>query len=73
MKCPLCQTEMRITQTEYRTENDTSDKKTRLYAIQPVVCRNKHCENYNQIVDEIKHELALKEFNNETEYTENVE
>ena len=62
MKCPLCQVEMRISKTRYRTKNDdTSDEKTRLFAVQTLVCRNSQCENYGTVVQEIEHELSVNE------------
>lgn len=61
MKCPLCQTEMRISKTRYRTKNDdTADAETKLYAVQTLVCRNSQCENYNTVVTEIEHPLTIE-------------
>lgn len=53
---------MRISKTRYHTENDdTADAKTKLFAVQTLVCRNSQCENYGNVVDEIKHELSVNE------------
>ena len=60
MKCPLCQTEMRISRTRYRTKNDdTADAETKLYAVQTLVCRNPQCENYGNVVTEVEHPLPI--------------
>ena len=74
MKCPLCQVEMRISKTRYETKNDdTAEKKTKLYAVQSLVCRSKQCENYGTLVQELFHELAVNEEENTEETTEEME
>lgn len=74
MKCPLCQVEMRISKTRYETKNDdTAEKKTKLYAVQSLVCRSKQCENYGTLVQELYHELAVNEEQETEETTEEVE
>lgn len=73
MKCPLCQVEMRISKTRYETKNDdTAEKKTKLYAVQSLVCRSKQCENYGTLVQEVAHELAVNEEQETTEEVENT-
>lgn len=62
MKCPLCQTEMRISRTRYKT---TQEPPIKLYAVQSLVCRSKQCENYGAVVEEISHELSVNEDENE--------
>lgn len=59
MKCPLCQTEMRILKTRYRIKE--SDAGQKLYAVQSMVCRNPQCENYENIVDEVEHQLEISD------------
>lgn len=44
MKCPLCNTEMRITASSYVMNEGTLSMK------QEFICRNKTCGNYNKIV-----------------------
>lgn len=52
MKCPLCQTEMRITQSRNVLVNDdTPDKPTELYIEQDLKCMNKNCANYDKVVE----------------------
>lgn len=58
MKCPLCQVEMRISRTRYKT---TQEPPIRLFAIQSLVCRSKQCENFGVVVEEVSHELAVNE------------
>lgn len=60
MKCPKCGIEMAIKATRYKTENDnTPDKETKLYIEQDMVCRNKECPNYGNVVDTIKNPVKL--------------
>lgn len=72
MKCPLCQVEMRISKTRYKT---TKEPPIRLFAVQSLICRNKQCENFGAVVDEVEHELAVNEDEEEitTEETTTVE
>ena len=66
MKCPVCQVEMRISKTRYKT---TQEPTIRLFAVQTLVCRNRQCENYGAVVEEVTHELSVNE---EEETTEEV-
>ena len=51
---------MAIKSTRYKTENDnTPDKETKLYIEQDMVCRNKECPNYGNVVDTIKNPVKL--------------
>lgn len=60
MKCPLCQVEMKITQSRNVLENDdTPDAKTRLYIEQDLTCINKSCANYNTVVETAKNEVPI--------------
>ena len=44
MKCPLCNTEMRIKSTDYVTNEG------RIYARQILTCRNRNCNNFGKDV-----------------------
>lgn len=60
MLCPLCNLEMRITNTRNVVEHDdTPNEPTKLYVVQDISCMNKECENYNKVVEEIKNEVPL--------------
>lgn len=60
MKCPLCQTEMRITKSRNVVEHDdTPDIPTTLYIEQDLSCLNKQCANYNTVVTTVKNEQPL--------------
>ena len=60
MKCPLCQVEMRITQSRYVTENDdTPDKDTALYVEQDISCMNKACGNYKKVVHTARNQISI--------------
>lgn len=63
MKCPLCQVEMRISRTRYRT---TKEPPIRLFAVQSLVCRNGQCDNFGAVVSDVEHELAVNEDEEET-------
>lgn len=63
MKCPLCQVEMRISRTRYRT---TKKPPIRLFAVQTMVCRNGQCENFGAVISEVEHELVVNEDEEET-------
>lgn len=45
MKCPLCNTEMRIRATEYVQNNGD------IFTKQILTCRNKNCPNFDKDVD----------------------
>ena len=51
MKCPLCQTEMRITQSRNKDEGD------KILIEQDLKCMNKTCPNYNTVVETIETEI----------------
>ena len=60
MKCPVCQVEMRISRSRNVVENDdTPDKETKLYIDQDLMCLNKNCSNYEQVVQTVRNELPL--------------
>ena len=60
MKCPLCQVEMRISRSRNVIENDdTPDQETKLYIEQELMCLNKNCSNYEQVVETVKNELPI--------------
>jgi hypothetical protein len=60
MKCPLCQVELRITNSRNVVENDdTPDKPTKLYVEQDLSCLNKKCVNYNTVVETVRNELEV--------------
>ena len=60
MKCPLCQVEMRISRSRNVVENDdTPDQETKLYIEQELMCLNKNCSNYEQVVETVKNELPI--------------
>jgi len=60
MKCPLCQVEMRISRSRNVVENDdTPDQDTKLYIEQELMCLNKSCSNYEQVVETVKNELPI--------------
>ena len=51
MKCPVCQVEMRITQSR-KVEEDNKE-----YLEQDMTCMNKECTNYKTVVETTKTEL----------------
>ena len=51
MKCPLCQVEMRITQSRKVEEDDKE------YVEQDLTCMNKSCANYKTVVETTKTEI----------------
>ena len=60
MLCPICQVEMRITNTKNVAEHDdTPDEETKLFVVQELSCVNRECSNYNKVVETIKNELTL--------------
>jgi len=49
---------MRIGNTRTVFENDdTPEKETIAYAEQDLVCRNKECQEFNQVVEVVRHKL----------------
>lgn len=60
MKCPLCQVEMRISRSRNVVENDdTPNEETKLYIDQELMCLNKSCANYEQVVQTVRNEIPL--------------
>lgn len=60
MKCPSCDTELRIIKSAYVTErDDTPDAPTRLFIEQSLACRNRNCENENKIVSVTRNEIPI--------------
>jgi len=57
MKCPLCDIEMRITDTRniVRMEDDIPH----LFIEQDLSCLNKNCKNYNTVVETVSNEQPL--------------
>lgn len=47
MKCPLCNTEMRIVRTKY-VQNEG-----KIFSKQTLTCRNKNCSNFGKDVKDI--------------------
>ncbi|WP_034452447.1 hypothetical protein [Butyrivibrio sp. AE2032] len=58
MKCPLCNTEMRITATDYVVNNGN------LFTRQILTCRNKNCQNFGKEVKTIYTPMVVSEDNN---------
>lgn len=55
MLCPICKTEMRIMSTRQEVLGDSSqDQQTEVYTVQELSCRNKHCTNFDKIVETLK-------------------
>lgn len=60
MKCPKCNIEAAIVATRYVTENDdTADKKTKLYIEQDMACRNPNCTENGNVIGVIRNEIEL--------------
>lgn len=60
MKCPLCDLEMVIKEKHRKIENDdTPDKETKVYIIHDMTCRNRKCNNYNKVVEQVKDEVKF--------------
>ena len=60
MKCPLCQVELRITNSRYVIEDDeTPEVNTKLFIEQDLSCLNKNCNNYNTVVETVRSELPI--------------
>ena len=55
MKCPLCNTEMRIMATDYVTNNG------QLFTRQTFTCRNKKCKNFGKEVKKVFVPLNVSE------------
>ena len=55
MLCPICKTEMRIMSTRQEVLGDSSqDQQTEVYTVQELGCRNKHCTNFDKIVETLR-------------------
>ena len=60
MKCPVCQVELRITNTHLEVENDdTPNEQTRVFLYQDLTCKNRMCTNYDTVVDVAKSEMQI--------------
>ena len=60
MKCPKCDIEAAIVTTRYVTENDdTADKKTKLFIEQDFACRNPNCTEHETIIGTVRNEIEL--------------
>lgn len=60
MKCPVCDTELRITKVRHVLENDDSpEKETKLYVEQELSCVNKGCTNFSKVVETVKNQIPL--------------
>ena len=60
MKCPLCQVELRITNSRNVVENDdTPNEPTKLFVEQDLSCLNKNCNNYKTVVQTVRNELEI--------------
>ena len=56
MKCPRCKLEMRITSSRTLVEGDDSpDIQTRVYTEQELSCRNPQCDNFERVVETVRH------------------
>ena len=53
MKCPLCQVELRITQSRSKEEDD------KLLVEQDLKCMNKTCPNYDTVVETVETEIPI--------------
>jgi len=55
MQCPICKTEMMISSTSTAVDGDKSpDTPTKIYTVQQLSCRNKQCENFGKVVQEVR-------------------
>ena len=60
MKCPLCQVELRITNSRNVVEHDdTPNEETKLFVVQELSCLNKNCKNYETVVETVRHEIPI--------------
>ena len=65
MVCKVCGCLLKIINTKYEAENDTTpDIETKMYHVQELACTNKDynstgnpCSNINKIVETVRHEL----------------
>lgn len=64
MKCPLCNTEMRIKSTDYVTNNG------QIFSKQILTCRKKDCPNFGKDVKIIYHPLGNLEEDSNAEVEE---
>lgn len=60
MLCPKCKVECRIGKSYYVTrDDDTPERKTRLYMVHEMVCRNPQCPDFNAVVEKVENEQPL--------------
>lgn len=60
MKCPLCNTELRIKKSRNVIENDdTADRQTKLFIEFDMTCGNRNCSNYDTVVDTVRNEQPI--------------
>lgn len=60
MKCPLCNLEMRITNSYFEVQNDdTPDLPTKFYDVMELTCVNQKCPNNGKVVETVKEELTV--------------
>lgn len=59
MKCPLCDVEMRITNTKNVLR--MIDNVPHLYVAQDLSCMNKQCGNYDKVVETVENEQPIIE------------
>jgi len=51
---------MRISRSKHVVENDdTPDEETKLYIDQELMCLNKNCANYEQVVKTVRNEIPI--------------
>lgn len=55
MLCPKCAIECKIGKSYFKTvDDDTPDKKTKVYMCHDMVCRNKQCTNYDSVIETVE-------------------
>lgn len=60
MQCPKCKLELFIDKTRYVVEDDnTEEKKTKLFYEQDLVCRNTNCSEFGKVVDTSRSEIPI--------------
>jgi len=59
MKCPLCNVEMRITNTKNIVR--IVEDKVHLFISQDLSCMNKNCANYDKVVTSVENEQPVYE------------
>lgn len=60
MKCPLCNTELRIKKSRNVIENDdTAEMQTKLFIEFDMTCGNRNCQNYDTVVDTVRNEQPI--------------